>query len=226
MNINFHDTLSGSPRGVQLRDAGERTIAGGKSTLLRSTNVNAHRACPEILSEDVALEPFNTFLKTFQSYDEVDHDVLTKLVPYFERVSLPAGHVLWEIGDAPDGLYIIQSGILRASYKFAEHTPVIEESMLSGTLAGEMSALSGLPRNATVMVEHSAVVWKLSTTSMRQLEQDHPHVAQAFLRLVLKGKRPSPLSVLCTAKFTHGRFSFNAAAKVDTDVLLAALAAR
>lgn len=184
LNINFHDTLSGSPRGVQLRDAGERTIAG------------------EILSEDVALEPFNTFLKTFQSYDEVDHDVLTKLVPYFERVSLPAGHVLWEIGDAPDGLYIIQSGILRASYKFAEHTPVIEESMLSGTLAGEMSALSGLPRNATVMVEHSAVVWKLSTTSMRQLEQDHPHVAQAFLRLVLK------------------------AAKVDTDVLLAALAAR
>lgn len=208
-----------------MRNAGERTIAGGKSSLLRSTSVNAHRACPEILAKDVALEPFNTFLKTFQSYDEVDHDVLTKLVPYFERVSLPAGHILWEIGDASDGLYLIQSGILRASYKFAKHTPVIEESMVSGTLAGEMSALSGLSRNATVVVERSAVVWKLSKTRMCQLEQDHPHLAQTFMRLVLKGRRLGPFGVWCMAKFTHGR-SFLAAAKVDTDVLLAALATR
>ena len=60
--------------------------------------------------------------------------------------------------------------------------------MVSGTLAGEMSALSGLPRNATVVVERSAVVWRLSSTSMRQLERDHPHLAQAFVRLVLKGR--------------------------------------
>ncbi|KAL4066573.1 sulfate transporter family-domain-containing protein [Scleroderma citrinum] len=184
LDIDFHETHTGSPRGVHLRDAGERTIAD------------------ELFPKEMALEPLNSFLKVFQSYDEIDHDGLTKLVPYFERVSVPEGHILWEMGDAPDGLYIIQSGILRASYKFAEHTPVIEESMVSGTLAGELSGLSGLPRNATVMVERSAVLWRLSRTSMRQLEQDHPHLAQTFVRLVLK------------------------AAKVDTDVLLAALATR
>ena len=30
LDINFNETLTGSPRGVHLRDAGERTIAGGR----------------------------------------------------------------------------------------------------------------------------------------------------------------------------------------------------
>lgn len=109
------------------------------------------------------------------------------LAPYFEHVAFPAGTVLWEKDDQPNGLYIIQSGVLRASYKFAEHTPIIEESMVSGTLAGELSALSGLPRNARVVVERDVVLWKLGSESMKRLEEEHPHLAQQFVRLVLKG---------------------------------------
>ncbi|KAH7886685.1 sulfate transporter family-domain-containing protein [Phlebopus sp. FC_14] len=183
-DIDLHESLAGSPRRLQLRDAGDRTIA------------------TELLASEISSEPFQTLLKAFASRDNMVREGLTKLVPYFERVSVPEGLVLWEKEDEPDGLYIIESGILRASYKFADHTPVIEESMVSGTLAGELSALSGLPRNAKVIVERQAVLWKLSRESMRRLENDHPHLAQTFVRLVLK------------------------AAKVDTDVLLAALATR
>jgi len=74
--------------------------------------------------------------------------------------------------------------------------------MVSGTLAGELSALSGMPRNARVVVEQQAVLWKLSLENMRRLETECPHLAQIFVQLVLK------------------------AAKVDTDILLAALATR
>ncbi|KIJ19677.1 hypothetical protein PAXINDRAFT_166757 [Paxillus involutus ATCC 200175] len=186
LGVDFHQSLASSPRQLHLKRAGERTIASAL----------------EYLSTEVSTEPLKTLFKAFGSYDTLDKIDFSTLAPYFEQASFPEGHVLWEIDDHPDGLYIIQAGVLRASYKFAEHTPVIEESMVSGTLAGEMSALSDLPRNARVVVERDAVLWKLSGERMKKLEDEHPHLAQRFVRLVLK------------------------AAKVDTDTLLAALATR
>src|ERR1700720_1884780 len=95
-------------------------------------------------------EPYTTLVRTFSSYGDVDRDRLRLLTPYLERHSVPEGLVLWKQDDHSDGLYLIESGVLRASYKFAEHIPLVEESMVAGTLAGELSALTGLSRNATV----------------------------------------------------------------------------
>jgi len=184
--LTFGESLTGSPRQMQLRDVGDRTIAG----------VSLDK------ESEIFSEPFNTLLNAFSSFHDVGQDTLRQIAPYFERFPVQEGVVLWENKDTPDGLYIIESGVLRASYKFAEHSPVIEESMVSGTLAGELSALSGMPRNARVVVERQAVLWKLSLENMRRLETEHPHLAQTFVQLVLK------------------------AAKVDTDILLAALATR
>lgn len=157
-------------------------------------------------------EPLHTLFKAFGSFDALDHASLPTLAPYFEYVAFPAGVVLWEKDDPPNGLYIIESGVLRASYKFAEHTPVIEESMVSGTLAGELSALSGLPRNARVVVERDAVLWRLSAESLKKLEEELPHLAQRFVRLVLKGVSHAFRSILfeglmlcnsCQGRYRH-----------------------
>jgi SulP family sulfate permease len=187
-SLSIDETLTGSPRQMQLRDVGERTIAGGRFTVLPN-RANPHYSA-EFLDKDSenSSEPYNTLLNAFSSYHDVDQTRFKEIAPYFERFTFPDGFVLWETNDTPDGLYIIESGILRASYKFAEHSPVIEESMVSGTLAGELSALSGMPRNARVVVEQQAVLWKLSLENMRRLETEHPHLAQIFVQLVLKGK--------------------------------------
>ena len=186
VDVDFHETLVGSPRRLQLKDAGERNIASGTCLPLSPVHPIHPRFILELFT-DVSAEPLHTLLKAFGSSDALDHASLSALAPYFEHVALPAGAVLWERDDPPNGLYIIQSGVLRASYKFAEHTPAIEESMVSGTLAGELSALSGLPRNARVVVERDAVLWRLSAEGMKRLEEAHPHLAQWFVRLVLKG---------------------------------------
>jgi hypothetical protein len=137
-----------------------------------------------------AEEPYNTLVKAFSSFANLDFDDLQPLIPYLERLHLPEGHVLWRQRDEPDGLYVIEAGILRASYCFSEEAPVVEESMVPGTIAGELSALSGLPRNATTVVEKQCVLWKLSLESMRRLEDENPVLARNFTQLVLKG---SPL---------------------------------
>lgn len=101
---------------------------------------------------------------------------------------MPEGLTLWTQGEESDALYIIESGVLRASYRFAEHIPCTEESMVAGTLAGELSGLSGLERNATVVVERQAVLWKLSRENLLKLQKENPQLAQTFTRLVMRGQ--------------------------------------
>ncbi|KAG6833353.1 hypothetical protein H0H87_008529 [Tephrocybe sp. NHM501043] len=168
------DSFVSSPRRSYMRDVGNRTIA----------NEN-HRATAD--SEECLNEPQNTLIKAFSSYGDLDIDLFRPIGNYLERMSLPEGFVLWRQGDPSDGLYIVEAGILRASYKFADHLQHIEESMVPGTLAGELSALSALPRNATVVIERPAVLWKLSTQKLARLEVEEPKLARYFLRLILKG---------------------------------------
>jgi sulfate permease, SulP family len=196
-------------------------------------------------------EPYPTLIKCFSSFDDFSVDKLQPLIPYLKRMSAPTGTVLWKQGDPPDGLYLIEAGVLRATYKFTSYVeprhPVvvsgldsavdvvggvngsvngrvnsnstltstsfdsnsnsnststaiqlitedgifhsgIEESMVPGTLAGELTALSGLPRNATVVVEREAVLWKLTSEGLKELEERESKVAREFTRLVLKGE--------------------------------------
>jgi len=183
---NIHHLIS-TPQRAYLHDVGIRTIG------------NDIQQQP---SQTPLPEPLRSLFKAFSSFEKIDSDQLRPIENYLEQRFLPTGSVLWRQGDQPDGLYIVESGILRASYRFADHTPAIEESMVPGTVAGEMSALSNLPRNATVVVEREATVWKLSTENLALLELEQPMFARSFLRLVLK------------------------AAKIDHDILLSALASR
>jgi len=184
VDLNFNRSLPSSQRHVHLRDVGLRTMRTDMAAAVDSS------------------EPYTTLVRTFSSYGDVDRDRFHHLIPYLERTAAPEGLVLWNQDEESDGLYLIESGVLRASYKFADHVPAVEESMVPGTLGGELSALTGLPRNATVVVEREAVLWKLSTANMRRLETDDPALARTFVQLVLK------------------------AAKIDYDILLSALATR
>jgi len=190
VSINMNPTpLVSSPRRSQLHDVGWRTIGG--DIVSRSPSLN-----------DDTCEPLCTLCKVFSSDTEFDKDKFLPLAPYLERMTVPQGLKLWNQGDESDALYIIESGVLRASYKFAEHIPIIEESMVAGTLAGELSGLSGLERNATVVVERQAVLWKLSRENLKLLGKQNPELAQTFTRLVMR------------------------AAKIDYDILLSALATK
>jgi SulP family sulfate permease len=157
--------------------------------------VPKHRHNPAFLSTPMSstadikrkhAEPLHTLELAFSPYT-TDRTLLEQLASYFERIAVPEGYVVWKQGDPADGLYVVGTGVLRATYQFAPHTPAIEESMVPGTLAGELSGLAGLPRNATVVAERPAVLWCLSADSLRKLEEDKPDLARSFTALVLKG---------------------------------------
>ncbi|KAF8896905.1 sulfate anion transporter [Gymnopilus junonius] len=149
---------------------------------------------------NVKSEPINTLTKAFSSYGNIDPTLFGPIGKYLQRISIPAGYVLWKQGDPSTGLYIIESGVLRAMYEFESPTQRFEESMVAGTLAGEMSALSDSPRNATVIAEQPCILWKFSNEDIQRLQMEEPELARVFIQLILK------------------------AAKLDYDILLSAIA--
>lgn len=102
-----------------------------------------------------------------------------RLVPYFKRVHIERGTTLWSTGSASDrsaflalhenrmltfktaSFYMIESGMLRANYLFLDNSHSICESMVAGTIAGDMTFLSRTKRNATVVAERDSVLWKM-----------------------------------------------------------------
>ncbi|KZV98848.1 hypothetical protein EXIGLDRAFT_726747 [Exidia glandulosa HHB12029] len=188
--ITWGESYVGSPRRTELRLAGQDLI---------SRTVSATPADP-------TAEPFPTLLKVFWSLTpssaSSSSSIIQRVIPYLLRTPVQAETVLWHQGDAPDGLYFVEAGLLRAVYDFGPHTAAVQECMVAGTISGELSALSGMSRNATVVAERDSILWRWSREDMERMHRDDPQLAKMFTELILK------------------------VAKVEYDVLLSSLAGR
>lgn len=140
-------------------------------------------------------QPLPLMIQTFAGYSKPDkgQDFFYQLVQYFEHKVAERGDILWTQGDDPDGLYLIESGCLKATYQYEDQRELLQETMVAGTVAGELTTLAGSSRNATVVVERDANLWLLTPASMERLHKDKPDVAREFTTLVLKGQ-----CIVCT----------------------------
>ncbi|KAF8314826.1 uncharacterized protein EI90DRAFT_3135794 [Cantharellus anzutake] len=175
------ESFTNSPRRIHVRAAGLRIM----ETPAGTQEVPNHNE-----------QPFSTIMKTFPTHTDLDDGFISRITPYFKPLIFEPGEVVFRQGDIADGLYLIESGILRATYIFGEHADVVEESCVAGTLAGELTALAGEPRNATMVAERPSVLWKMENTALTRLEKEHPEDAKRFTKLVLKGD-DYPSSVIC-----------------------------
>lgn len=165
-----------------------------------------------------APEPALTLMKTFSGYDSnLTPMFFLPILRYFTRTQIPEGAALWKRGDRSDGIYLVESGVLRAIYDW-DNADVITESMVSGTLAGEISGLSEMPRNATVVAEKASVLWRLSKESWTLFKEEQPALAHRFVELVLKG--------LWILKQVSQSSQVSIVAKNDYDVLISACSRR
>ncbi|MCO5599926.1 hypothetical protein L7F22_054033 [Adiantum nelumboides] len=134
-----------------------------------------------------AAQPFTLLMITFQAWarEQHDDDFYRSLAPYFREQRLLKGEVLWQRGDPSDGLYLIESGILKARYDFPQEDYEINEAMLAGTIAGELTFLSKASRNTTAYAEMDCCLWKLDSERLQQLRKDRHDVFDNLLQLLL-----------------------------------------
>lgn len=165
--------LASSPRHLHIREAANNTIQNmRRDNESQSSNENHTHA---FISATLA--PYAS--------DNCD-DVYELLVPHLTEVILPQGAVLWETGDAPEALYFIESGILRANYLFEQEGFEFTEAMLAGTIAGELSFLSQQRRSTTVVAEHDARLWRLDETSLSELATEDAPRFRKLIQILLR----------------------------------------
>jgi CRP/FNR family cyclic AMP-dependent transcriptional regulator len=97
---------------------------------------------------------------------------------------LKAGDWLFAIGDAGDGCYRLDQGLL----KVVVASPRGEERIIAilgpGAIVGELAMIDGLPRSASVVALHDCVLRFVSREAFKQCANTHPETHQVLLAIL------------------------------------------
>ncbi|KAH8663149.1 sulfate transporter family protein-like protein [Tricladium varicosporioides] len=129
-------------------------------------------------------EPLRLILQTFQGLTNENEDFWFQVIPYFTKKQYLAGTVLYRCGEAAEGFYLLEDGILRADYDLPQGRYF--ESIVAGTTCGELPFFSETDRTATVQAERDCVTWLMDRENWEKLQKECPDVAQEMLRISLK----------------------------------------
>ena len=106
---------------------------------------------------------------------------LELLVDVMQRRSVPGGEALFEAGDPPDGMFVVERGRLGV----VDEEDRIVAALGAGAVLGEMGALAGVPRTHTVVALRDTEVRWVDQAHFDELFAQHPALARGLSRLVV-----------------------------------------
>ena len=104
------------------------------------------------------------------------------LDPYLERIELAADTTLIHQHEAPDDVFVLESGRLRVETVTAEGVRMRLRTLRPGVVVGEVALYTGVPRTADVVTETPAVVLRLSGQAIARIEAEEPELAASLHR--------------------------------------------
>lgn len=137
-------------------------------------------------------QPFPLLGITFRAYlnrqtpPSSEEEFFSSLVPYFTLIRKSRGDVIWNRGDSADAVYLIESGIVKARYDFPQEQYEINEAMLAGTIAGELTFLSRKERNTTAYADTDVKLWMLDRQSLEKMHAEQGQSYQCFVEILLR----------------------------------------
>jgi CRP/FNR family transcriptional regulator len=97
---------------------------------------------------------------------------------------LKAGHTLFQAGDAGDGCYRLDIGLLKVSLI----SPQIKERIISilvpGAIVGDLAMIDGLPRSASVIALTNCELRFLSRGAFEQLTRKRPEIYRYLVNVL------------------------------------------
>lgn len=129
-------------------------------------------------------EPLRLMLQIFQGLSDRNEDFWFEAIPYFQRREMAAGTILFRRGEAAEGFYLLERGILRAEYDLPQGW--LCESIVAGTTCGELPFFSETERTATAQAERDCVVWLMNADAWKKMQTERPEIARELLRISLK----------------------------------------
>ena len=124
--------------------------------------------------------------------EDLQRGLLTKLPENLQRglfakgrtTALAADQTLFLSGDAGDGCYRIDEGLLKVSVVAPTGAERILAILGPGAIVGELSMISGKPRSASVAAIREASLCYISRTSFESFARDNIETYQHLIRLL------------------------------------------
>ena len=104
---------------------------------------------------------------------------------------LSADEVLFLAGDAGDGCYRVEDGLLKVTMVSRAGNERILAFLGPGAIVGELSMIDGRPRSATVVAVRSAKLSFLSRAAFEDFAKKHPEVYKSLVTLIAGRLRES-----------------------------------
>jgi small-conductance mechanosensitive channel/CRP-like cAMP-binding protein len=170
---------------------------------------NQRRLPPSDVALDSIVDDLRTSdLCTKLAVDEqgeplLDRADLEKIAPRVRRLPFTHGETLCVQGEEGETFWIVASGKLAGTVDTGGEAAVTFE-LLPGTVVGEMSALTGVPRSATLTVAESAELLEFPPAAFRAL-------------LALHDQLPERLSALAAERIEQNRHAMEELARARSD---------
>lgn len=134
------------------------------------------------------------FLASVPLFRDLDEATLDEVVGHLEWLIVPGGQVLCRQGEPSDGLYLVASGRLSIVRELPGGEDVVLSHAGRGDSLGEVAALTGNTRSATVRALRDSVLARLARTGLDRLLERHPRIILALTRRLATwiGPEPSP----------------------------------
>jgi CRP/FNR family cyclic AMP-dependent transcriptional regulator len=145
-------------------------------------------------------------LKDTALFSSLDEDAVRD----FERVSVrkkfPKNTIIFSKGDKSDSLYLVYSGKVKAVIHDEEGKEIVLSVIGSGEYFGEMAALDGVPRSATIVTREPTEILIIHRDDFRSILSSNPDMVFNLLGVLLKRLRRANDKIASLA-FTnvHGR---------------------
>jgi SulP family sulfate permease len=172
----------------QIRHLIERDVlAGTDDTICRQFSDLDHgiewcenQAIENFESTGLAARP-KTFMKQFGEALPAE-----RFLRYLDCKRVEAGYILMKQGDAPKGLYFIESGQITVQLDMANGDVIRLRRMDAGTIVGESGLYLNRPATATVITDESSVLYHLTVDALQRMEQEEPDLAASYHRFMAK----------------------------------------
>jgi CRP/FNR family cyclic AMP-dependent transcriptional regulator len=112
--------------------------------------------------------------------EHLSADLFTSATP----VKLNADGVLFLSGDAGDGCYRVEEGLLKVTMMSRSGTERILAFLGPGAIVGELSIIDGLPRSASVVAVRDAALSFLSRAAFEVFAAKHPEVYKTLVTVI------------------------------------------
>lgn len=108
------------------------------------------------------------------------------LYDYAEKIEAPKGHLLIRQGELAQELFFVESGEVSVFFQLENGKTVRIRKLGPGTIVGEIGMYLNIPRSASVVTEKDSVLYRLTSESVKRMEQTNPQLASLFHLFIAK----------------------------------------